>query len=390
MMSEPIYLDGHATAPLAPEARDAMLAAWARPGNPTSPHRDGERAARIVDAARADVARLIGASPPEIVFTSGATEANNIVLIGLARRAVRLGDTRRRIAISAVEHKSILSPADSLRSQGFQVDVIPVDRNGVLDIDVLQSVLGPDTLLVSVMAANNETGVLQPLTKIAALVHSVGALFHVDAAQAAGKIVIDVFELDLDYMSLSAHKLHGPLGVGALFIAAGSPIPDPLQFGGGQQNGLRPGTEPAPLLAGFGAAARVAAEQMESDVAHRAHLAEALLQALSERQIGYMLTTGEAVTLTGSLSILLPYVDAEDLCQKVASKISISTGSACNSGQLDVSHVLKAMGIESNEIRSVVRVFCSRYNNLAEMDVAASVIADAVRQSRLVTGEVRQ
>jgi cysteine desulfurase len=390
MMRDPIYLDGHATTPLAPEARDAMLEAWTRPGNPTSPHRDGERAARLIDAARADVARLIGASPGEIVFTSGATEANNLAILGVARRARRLGDPRRRIVVSAIEHKAVLEPAKRLRDEGFEIDIVPVDPSGVVDLSALQAAVGDDTLLVSIMAANNETGAIQPLGDVARIARTVGALVHADAAQAAGKMPIDVLDLDIDYMSLSAHKLYGPMGVGALFIAAGSPSPDALQVGGGQQQGLRSGTEPTPLLVGFGAAARLATQRMEVDDAHRRDLARRLLDGLSTRQIRHRLTTGGAPTVSGSLSLLIDGVDAEAIVQLIAANVSLSTGSACNAGQVEPSHVLTAMGIDQHELRSVLRLFCNRYNTIREIDAAAGFIAEAIGRSRVAPGEVRQ
>ena len=390
MPSDPVYLDGYATNPLAPEAREALIQALGRPGNPTSPHRDGASAARIVAAARRDVAALIGASPAEIVFTSGATEANNLAITGLAHQAAARGDRRRRLAISAIEHKSILEPAHALEQAGFHIDIIPVDRSGRVDPEAVGRLVTDDTLLVSVMAANNETGVLQPVADIARIARAAGALMHCDAAQAGGKIAIDVLDWDIDYLSLSGHKLYGPMGVGALFIAAGAPAPTPLLVGGGQQKGLRAGTEPTPLLAGFGAAARIAADRLDRDQAHGRALAERLLNALAQRQLRFSRTTGEAETLPGSLSLSIEGVEGDDLVQRVADKISLSTGSACTSGQVLPSHVLRAMNIADNEILSVVRIFCGRYNTEAEIDLAATTIADVCARLRLAPGELRQ
>lgn len=390
MTGDPIYLDGLSTNPLAPEALAAMTAAWARPGNPASPHRDGASAARMVARARQQVADLIGAAPSEIIFTSGATEANNLAIVGAARAATARGDGRRRVAVSAIEHKSVLDAALALRGEGFEVDILGVDATGRVDPQALQRGITADTLLVSVMAANNETGVFQSVQDIGRIAHAAGALMHCDAAQAAGKVAIDVLDWDVDYLSLSAHKLYGPLGVGALYIAAGAPALAPLTHGGGQQKGVRPGTEPAPLLVGFGAAAALAAARLDEDQVHGQALADRFMRALAERQVRFKLTTGQARTLAGSLSLALVGVIGDDLVQRVAAKVSISTGSACTSGQVLTSHVLRAMNIDDANAQSVIRVFCGRYTSEAEIDLAAAEIAAAVEKFRVALGEVHQ
>jgi cysteine desulfurase len=385
-----IYLDGFATTPLAPEARAAMLSAWAVPGNPGSPHAAGERAARIVADARAAVAELIGASPAEIVFTSGATEANNLAITGIARRMAAERPDRRRIVVSAIEHKAVLEPAHAMVAEGFEIVVAPVDRTGRLDLDALRELLNDRTLLVTIMAANNETGVLQPVEAVAALARGVGALVHCDAAQAVGKIPIDVVALDVDYASLSAHKLYGPLGVGALFVSALAPKPQPIQRGGGQEQDLRSGTEPAPLLAGFGAAAMLARRRLENDGSHGRRLTQHLRAELDKRQVRLDITTGDAPVLPGSLSIALLDVDANDVVDRLFNDICLSTGSACTLGQVSSSHVLAAMGYSEAIARHVLRVFCGRYNTMAEIDRAVDLIASAVRRSALAPGELRQ
>ncbi len=389
--SEPlIYLDGFATTPLAPEAREAMLSAWTLPGNPGSPHRAGESAARIVADARAAVAELIGASPAEMVFTSGATEANNLAIVGVARRMAAERPERRRIVVSAVEHKAVLEPAQALAAMGFEIFIAPVDATGRLDLDAFADALDDRTLMVSVMAANNETGVLQPVQDVAALARRVGALVHCDAAQAAGKIPIDVIGLDLDYVSLSAHKLYGPVGVGALFVSALAPKPHPLQRGGGQEQGLRSGTEPAPLLAGFGAAAILARDGLEDDGRQGRRLAQRLCDGLHERQVRLDITTRDAPGIPGTLSIHLHDADADDVVLRLSDEVCLSTGSACTRGQVSSSHVLNAMGYEEADARHVLRVFCGRYNTDGEIDRAAALIASAVRRSALAPGELRQ
>lgn len=388
--AEPIYLDGFATMPLSNEARSAMLAAWEHPGNAGSPNASGERAARIIAHARTEVGAMIGAAPTEMIFTSGATEANNLALVGVAN-ATRAHTSRRRIIVSAVEHKAVLEPAAHLRAQGFEIITAPVDKEGRLDLGAFERLLDEGVLLASIMLVNNETGVIQPVAEAAAMARRFGAFVHSDAAQAAGKIQINVLQLDVDYLSLSAHKCYGPMGVGALYVAAGMPLPFPLMLGGGQQAGVRPGTEPVPLIAGFGAACAVAAKTLaQSNSAEAESKIDRLLNALSKKDVRYSRITGDHLVVPGSAAISIDGVDADSLCALVAPDVSLSTGSACNSGQLKMSHVLEAMGFSEKSARSVVRILCDRTSTDADVDRAAEAIARAIRRSRLATGEVRQ
>ncbi|MES0198868.1 cysteine desulfurase family protein [Mesorhizobium sp. M0011] len=389
MKAAPIYLDGFATLPLADEARAAMLGVWEQPGNAGSANASGERAARIISDARADVAALIGATASEIIFTSGATEANNLALLGVPAAARSLSG-RRRIIVSAIEHKAVLEPAAALAGQGFEVTLAPVDANGRLDLEALAALLDENVLLVSVMLVNNETGVIQPIADVAALAHGVGAYVHSDAAQAASKIAIDVAELNIDYLSLSAHKCYGPMGVGALYVAAGMLAPAPLMHGGGQQSGVRPGTEPVPLIAGFGAAARAAADQLVSGEAAGAARISRLLDRLASHQMRFTRITGDHAVVPGSAAIAIEGIDGDSLCAHLAREVSLSTGSACNSGQIRISHVLDAMGFSEDLARSVVRIFCDRTLSNAEIDRAADAIVVSVQRCRLATGEVHQ
>lgn len=389
-MTAPIFLDGFSTLPLAPEARDAMLEAWMLPGNAGSANGSGERAARIVADARAEVAALVGAGPAEIIFTSGATEANNLAILGVARAASAQRAGRRRIIISAIEHKAVLEPANSLTKNGFEVVVAPVDRQGYLDLTRFEALVNEQTLLVSVMMVNNETGAIQPIAEAAAIAHAAGALFHTDAAQAAGKVAIDVLDLDVDYLSLSAHKCYGPMGVGALFCAAGAPTPAALVHGGGQQGAVRPGTEPVALLAGFGAAAKVAAKTITEDGRHGSQMVDNLLDRLAKQQIRFVRITGDRPVVPASAAIMFPGVDSDNLCAKLARTVSISTGSACTSGQLRTSHVLENMSFSEEEARTVVRIYCHRYLSDDELGDAAGHIITAMKRSRVATGEVRQ
>lgn len=389
-MGAPIYLDGFATLPLAPEARIAILSAWEQPGNAGSPNAAGERAASIIADGRAEVAALIGAAPGEIIFTSGATEANNLALLGVAQNVATRDPLRKRVVVTAVEHKAVLEPARMLAEQGFSVSVAPVDKDGRLDLVAFEALLGDDVLIASVMLVNNETGVIQPVAEAAALVHSVGGLMHSDAAQAAGKLAIDVLDLDVDYLSLSAHKCYGPMGIGALYIGAHAPKPAPLVHGGGQQDAVRPGTEPVALIAGFGAAAKVARSRLKSDSSHAHMLICTLLDGLASRQLPFRRITGDAPIVPGSAALHLADVDADQLCATVARDVSLSTGSACTSGQIKQSHVLDAIGFSDTDARHVIRIFCHRYQGIHEMEMAADRIVAAADRSRLAAGGVRQ
>lgn len=390
MAELPIYLDGFATLPLAPEARDAMLKVWEQPGNAGSPNASGERAARIIADGRAKVAALIGAAPSEIIFTSGATEANNLALLGVAQRVGALFPDRRRIIVSAIEHKAVLEPARVLAEQGFALDIAPVDANGRLDLDALASLMGDDLLVASIMLVNNETGGIQPVGEAAAMVHDVGGLVHSDAAQAAGKIPVDVLDLDVDYLSLSAHKCYGPMGIGALYVAAHAPKPLPLVHGGGQQDAMRPGTEPVALIAGFGAAARIAKASFAADRDHGDNLIAVLLGGLSRHQLRLRRVTGDAPVVPGSAALQLVGVDADQLCAIIARDVSLSTGSACTSGQIKRSHVLEAIGFSENDASEVIRIFCHRYQDCDQISKAVDRIVAAANRSRLAAGEVRQ
>lgn len=379
----PIYLDGHATTPLAPEAEQAMAPWWhRRAANAHSPHRRGTEASAAVERARVEVASLVGAAPQELVFTSGATEANNIAILGIANAAQRAGDARRDIIVSAIEHKSVLSAAASLGEQGFKIRVCPVRRDGRLDVAAFQQLLSDQTLLVSVMAANNEVGTVQPIADLLSDVRAVGAMIHVDVAQLAGKLPVCVADYDL--ASISSHKLYGPMGIGALFVsAAAQHRPQPLFHGGAQEGGLRPGTLPTPLIVGFGAAARVAALRLEKDPAHLRDLADRLVCRLEAKQVRLQRNTAGSHQLPGSLSLRFFGVDAPSLIDALVDTVCLSEGSACTSGQIQPSHVLSAMSFTESEMLETVRIYCGRYNNCYEIDYAADAIADAIRRMTL-------
>lgn len=383
---DPVYLDGHATTPLAPEARAAMDPWWhQRAGNPNSPHRHGQFADAAVERARRQVADLIGAMPGEIYFTSGATEANNLALIGSVSAARTQGDGRARLVVSEIEHKSVLNAAHALERQGYSVATAPVSADGVIDLERLSRMVSEETLLVSVMAANNEIGALQPLAAIVEIVRASGALLHVDAAQIVGKLPFDASVCD--YVSLSSHKMYGPMGIGALYVSGAAAYrPQPILYGGDQEGGLRPGTIATPLVVGFGAAAALAATELHNDKQRTGALAERFEEALRERQVRFTRHGAVTARLPGSVSVAFEGIDAAELIASVSTKISISEGSACQSGQINPSHVLRAIGLNDGLLRSTVRIYFGRYNSEDDAVLAAEAIASAVAKLRLRTG----
>ncbi|TIO74968.1 cysteine desulfurase family protein [Mesorhizobium sp.] len=377
-MPTPIYLDGHSTTPLAPEALEAMSPWWhAQAGNPHSPHLTGMLASQAVEDARSDIAFLIGSDPQELVFTSGATEANNIAIRGTAFAAIEGGIKRREIVVSAIEHKSVLSAANSLRTAGFTIIETPVHETGVIDVSALERLVGGQTLLVSVMAVNNEVGSIQPLADVVRIARTCGALVHVDAAQAVGKLPFD--STDFDFVSLSSHKMYGPMGIGGLFVSSAASVrPSPVLFGGGQETGIRPGTVPTPLVVGFGAAAKTSRMQLGGDAAHARALAALFLEELRSRQVQFTESVPEPQRVPGSLSLRFPNNDAMSIIARSGDRIAISEGSACNSGQITASHVLTAMGFTPLEASETVRLYFSRYNSETDAIEAAVALSEIV------------
>lgn len=374
-MTKPIYLDYQATAPPDGRVIDAMQP-WLRErfGNPHSEHVFGWEAAEAVDEAARQVAGLIGAAPGEIVFTSGATEANNLAIQGVARSRARRGN---RIVTTSIEHKCVLNTALSLGKQGFGVDVLPVERTGRVNLATLEAALSDDTALVSVMMANNEIGTVQPIAEIGALCRERGIVFHTDAAQAAGKLPIDVEALNVDLLSLSGHKFYGPKGVGALYVSRHCPVPlEPLIIGGAHQQGLRAGTVVPFLCAGLGAACRIAGEELEKDRAHCEALREAFLAILTSRIPGARINGDPVHYLPGNLNIRLPNTDADSLLAGLQGKVAASTGSACNAGLIEPSYVLLALGLTLEEANSSIRFGFGRFTSIDDIESAAHLLAD--------------
>ena len=369
--NRPVYLDNQATTPCDPRVVAAMLPWFTeRFGNPHSvEHAMGQEAEQAIEHARSQVAALIGADPREIVLTSGATEANNIAIKGAAR--FHGAGPRRRIITVATEHKCVLESVRDLAAEGFEPVILPVQADGLLDPAVLAEALTVPTLLVSIMAVNNETGVIQDLPMLAALAHGAGALFHTDAAQAAGKIPIDVTGIDL--LSLSGHKLYGPKGVGALYVRRRPRVRlAPLFSGGGQERGLRAGTLPTPLVVGFGEACRLAMLEMTEEAARLAALRDRLLAGL---RVSATMNGSVVHRVPGNLNLTLPWCALDVL--RTQPDLCVSTGSACSSAAIEASTVLTAMGLVPEQAARTLRVGLGRFTSAADVDFAADALSVA-------------
>jgi cysteine desulfurase len=377
----PVYLDNQSTTPLDPRVLEAMLPYFTEHfGNPHSEsHAYGRTAAAAIEEARREVAALIGADPREITFTSGATEANNLALKGAAHfaRAYAQGAPRDHIVTLATEHKCVLESCRRLEREGFRLTILPVEADGLVSPAALAAALTPQTLIVSVMAAHNEIGVIQPLAEIGALCHERGVLFHTDAAQAFGKIPLDVAAMRIDLMSISGHKIYGPKGVGALYVRRRPRVRlMPLFDGGGQERGLRSGTLPAPLCVGLGRAAVLAGAAMEQEAVRLRRLRDRLWHSLARRIPGLTLNGNAEQRLPGSLNLTFPGWPAHELIAACPS-LALSTGSACTSAAVEPSYVLRALGLSDALANASIRIGLGRFTSEAEVDFAADVIAAA-------------
>lgn len=383
---QPLYLDHPASTRPAEEVIEAMLP-WLceRHGNPHADNRHGQRAAAAVEQARAEVAALIGADPSEIVFTSGATEANNLALRGFWPTTGAQG----ALVISAIEHKSVLETAKDLAAAGVALRVLPIDGQGRIDPQAVRTIRSDadaaEPLLVSCAHANNELGTVQDLEALTKAVQDIGGHFHVDASQSAGKLPLDVSVLGLDLVSLSSHKMYGPAGIGALFVAADvRERMRPQLTGGGQEGGLRSGTVPVFLTVGFGRAAVLARRSRADDERHLRLVMTAFLTQLSTEGAEHRVLGPTADGLPGLVSLFLEGVEAPDLLDRLAPYLSASTGSACSAGELRASHVLRAIGLNEDAARRVVRIGFGRGNTVSEACEAARRLADAVALVRYV------
>ncbi|APZ97624.1 hypothetical protein BWQ93_03320 [Sphingopyxis sp. QXT-31] len=377
-MTRPLYLDFQATTPVDQGVLAAMLPYFSDDfGNPhASEHQYGQSAAQAIAKARADVAKLIGARSSEIIFTSGATEANNLLLKSAAHMMADRG--RRRIVSAATEHKAVIEVLARLGKQGFEVVWADVGSDGLVSIANLDKLVDEATALVTIMAVNNEIGVIQDLATIGHICRERGAIFHSDAAQAAGKIPLDVGHAAIDLMSLSAHKFYGPKGIGAAYIRRSLQRDLAPQIdGGGQEAGLRAGTLPTPLCVGIGAASALAAATMAGERTHLLCLQEAFLEELSARGAKFAVNGTLDRRWPGNLNLSFEGVDAEALVMAVSDRIAISSGSACTAEALEPSHVLRALGFGAERTEGAVRIGFGRSTTLDEVNRAARVLADS-------------
>lgn len=377
----PIYLDYQATTPVDPRVLEIMLPYFTeRFGNPHSvDHLYGHEAEDAVEKARGEIAEAISADPREIVFTSGATESNNLAIKGAARFR---RNERDHVVTVATEHKCVLESCRRLEREGFGVTVLPVEPSGLIDLGLVTEAVTERTSVVSVMAANNEIGVLQPLAAIAEIAHAKGAWLHSDAAQAVGKMPLDVAALGIDLLSISGHKLYGPKGIGALYIRRRPRVRlEPLIDGGGQERGHRSGTLPAVLCVGLGAACALAVAELESEATRLARLRDHLLATL-ELRIGTVLLNGDRERrLPGNLNIAFEGIEAEALIRALP-ELAVSTGSACTSAEVEPSYVLRALGLSDAQARASLRIALGRMTTEAEVDAAAELLAAAVVEQR--------
>jgi cysteine desulfurase len=378
----PIYLDNHATTQVDPRVLAAMLPSFTEQfGNAASrSHAYGWAAERAVETARAQVASLLGATAKEIVFTSGATESNNLALKGVAEALQAKG---RHILTQATEHKAVLDTCAHLEKQGYQINVLSVDRGGFVSPEQVRAALRDDTILVSIMAANNEIGVLQPIGEIGAICRERGVLFHSDAVQAAGKIPLDMKTLPVDLLSISAHKMYGPKGVGALYVRRSSrKIPLMAQMdGGGHERGRRSGTLNVPGIVGLGAACALAQQEMAEESTRLRRLRDRLKSQLEAALSDVAVNGAMEPRLPGNLNMLFRGVEGEALMMAL-NDVAVSSGSACTSDAIEASHVLRAIGRSDDEAHSSIRFGLGRFTTEDEINCAAARVIECVQQLR--------
>ena len=379
-MEKPIYLDHHATTPIDERVLAAMLPYFREQfGNPASnSHRYGWEAEAAVSLAREKIAAAIGAEPEEIIFTSGATEANNLAIKGCAEANLSRG---RHIVTVCTEHNAVLDPCRYLESLGFEVTFLPVDAAGLIKLEQVAASLREDTILVSVMAANNEIGVLQPIAEIGQLCHDRGVYFHTDAAQAIGKIPLDVRSQNIDLMSLTAHKVYGPKGIGALYVRRRSPrvAISPQLHGGGHERGLRSGTLYPPQIVGMAEAIAIGVAEMSEESARLVALRSQLWRAIEP--LGDVLLNGHStLRLAGNLNVSFGGLNGDRLLRALQSVVAVSSGSACTSAKAAPSHVLRAIGRSAELARASVRFGLGRFTTGEEIDRVAATVCEVVPQ----------
>ena len=378
----PIYMDNHATSPLDPRVLEAMLPYFTdKFGNAASRnHSFGWEAETAVETAREQIAKLIGASAKEIIFTSGATESDNLAIKGIAEMYRERGN---HIITQVTEHKAILDTCKRMEKYGYRVTYLPVKADGLIDIEDLKRAIDDKTILVSIMAANNEIGVVQPIAEIGKLCHEKGVIFHTDGVQALGKIPVDVNAMNIDVMSLTAHKLYGPKGVGALYVRRRNPrVQISAQIdGGGHERGMRSGTLNVPGIVGFGKACQIAQEEMETEASRLTRMRDHLRKRFDD-VLDYIEVNGNwEHRLPGNLNVSFIYVEGESLLMGI-NDVAVSSGSACTSATLEPSYVLKALGLGDDVAHSSIRFGLGRFNTMAEVDYVADKVISVVQRLR--------
>lgn len=377
----PLYLDAQATTPLDPRVLDAMIPySISQYGNPHSrTHYYGWEAEEAVETAREHIANLIGADPKEIIFTSGATESNNIAVKGVARFNRR---KKNHVITIQTEHKCVLDSCRYLEGEGFDVTYLPVKQNGIVDVQAFKDAIRPDTSLASIMFVNNEIGVRQPIEEIGDICKENKIFLHTDAAQAVGKIPIDVNSMNIDLMSISGHKIYGPKGIGALYVRRRPRVRlEPLMSGGGQERGLRSGTLPAPLIVGIGKACEIALNEMEYDRQHVERLSSRLVDGLTS-QVEHVVRNGDPeITYPGCINLSFSCIEGESLLMALKD-IALSSGSACTSASLEPSYVLRALGADDEMAHSSIRFGIGRFTTEAEVDYTVEKCVHNVNKLR--------
>ncbi len=377
----PIYLDYQATTPVDPRVIEKMMPYFTEKfGNPHSrSHAYGWEAEAATEEAREQVAKLINADPKEIVFTSGATESNNIAIKGVA---AFYKDTKNHIITTQTEHKCVLESCRALEQEGFEITYLPVQKNGLVDLEVLKAAIKPTTALVSIMAVNNEIGVIQPLAEIGKISREHGVFFHTDAAQAFGKIPLDVEEMNIDLLSISGHKIYAPKGVGALFVRRRPRVrlKSPVS-GGGQERSFRSGTLPVPLVVALGEAARIAGEEMAQENDRLTGLKNKFLKAVMDNIPDVYLNGDREKRIPGNLNISFAYIEGESMIMALKN-LAVSSGSACTSASLEPSYVLRAIGVGEDLAHTSIRFGFGRFTTEAEIDYAIDLISKSIHKLR--------
>ncbi len=377
----PIYLDYQATTPMDPRVIDVMVESMKNDyGNPHSrTHSLGWKAEELVEIARRQVADLINANEKEIFFTSGATESNNIAIKGVARFYKDNG--KNHIITVSTEHKCVINSARNLEQEGFTTTFLPVEKNGLINLDQLEKAITDKTCLVSIMAVNNEIGVIQPLEKIGAICRKKGVFFHTDAAQAFGKIPLDVEKMNIDLMSISGHKIYGPKGIGAIFIRRKPRVRiKPIFSGGGQERGIRSGTAPTPLIVGFGKAAQIAKDEMQKDHNHIKNLSDKFYNGITKLTCIY-LNGDKENRIAGNINFSFAGIEGESMIMAIKD-LAVSSGSACTSSSLEPSYVLHALGVEDDLAHTSIRFGIGRFTTEEEIDYAIKLISEKVDKLR--------